>query len=122
MVARLRIEYAEISLLGQRDDNQDRVAVAVAENAALVIAVDGMGGHAHGARAAELTLQVLVEGFTHSPQPLFDPLGFLHVTLGRAHEQVCQLGASLSIEQRPRATCAVRSREPPSTTITSSTP
>jgi serine/threonine protein phosphatase PrpC len=103
----LRVEYADISLLGGREENQDRVSAAVAEHAALLIAVDGMGGHAHGARAAQVTQQVITEAFWHSPQPLFDPLGFLHLTLGRAHEEVARLGAQLPLEQRPRATCAV---------------
>jgi serine/threonine protein phosphatase PrpC len=69
--------------------------------------VDGMGGHADGARAAEVTQRVLLESFWHTPQPLFDPLGFLHMTLGRAHEEVVRIGAHLPLEQRPRATCAV---------------
>jgi serine/threonine protein phosphatase PrpC len=103
----LRVEYADISLLGGREENQDRVSAAVAEHAALLVAVDGMGGHAHGARAAQVTQQVITEAFWHSPQPLFDPLGFLHLTLGRAHEAVVKLGAQLPLEQRPRATCAV---------------
>src|SRR5690606_41451418 len=60
---RLRIDYAELSLIGARDDNQDRVATAVAEHAAMLVAVDGMGGHADGARAAEATLKALVEAF-----------------------------------------------------------
>ncbi|MGB6605375.1 MAG: protein phosphatase 2C domain-containing protein [Steroidobacteraceae bacterium] len=103
----MRAEYADITLLGAREENQDRVTAAVAEHAALLVAVDGMGGHADGARAAKVTLQVIVEAFWHSPQPLIDPQGFLHLTLGRAHEEVVKLGAQLPLEQRPRATCAV---------------
>lgn len=104
---RLRIDYAELSLIGAREDNQDRVAAAVAEHAAMLVAVDGMGGHADGERAADITLKVLVEAFWHTPQPLFDPIGFLHLTLGRAHDEVVQLGTPLPLENRPRATCAV---------------
>jgi PPM family protein phosphatase len=103
----LQVEYADLSLLGAREENQDRVAVAVAENAALLVVVDGMGGHAEGARAAEVTLKTLLEAFWHTPQPLFDPLGFLHLTLGRAHEEVVRIGLHLPMESRPRATCAV---------------
>jgi PPM family protein phosphatase len=103
----LRVDYADISLLGGREENQDRVSAAVAEHCALLVVVDGMGGHANGAKAAEVTQQVILEAFWHTPQPLFDPMGFLHLTLGRAHEEVVKLGVNLSIEHRPRATCAV---------------
>jgi PPM family protein phosphatase len=103
----LRIEYAEISLLGGRNDNQDRVSVAVSEHSALLVVIDGMGGHSDGARAAETALKVLIETFWHTPQPILDPLGFLHLTIGRAHEEVAKLGADIPLENRPRATCAV---------------
>jgi PPM family protein phosphatase len=103
----LQVEYADLTLLGGREENQDRVAVAVAEHAALLVVVDGMGGHAEGARAAEVTLKTLLEAFWHTPQPLFDPLGFLHLTLGKAHEEVVRIGLHLPMEHRPRATCAV---------------
>jgi PPM family protein phosphatase len=103
----LRVEYADISLLGGREENQDRVAVAANGQSALLVVVDGMGGHANGAKAAEVTQQTILEIFAQTPQPIFDPLGFLHMTLGRAHEDVVKLGERLPIEQRPRATCAV---------------
>ena len=90
----LRVDYADISLLGGREENQDRVAVVASDQAALLLVVDGMGGHANGAKAAEVTQQVVMEAFAQTPQPLFDPLGFLHLTLGRAHEDVVKLGDS----------------------------
>jgi serine/threonine protein phosphatase PrpC len=103
----VQIEFADLSLVGHRDDNQDRVAVAAGEHAALVMAVDGMGGHADGARAAETARGSLTASFTQQAHPLFDPLGFLHLSLGKAHDDVVALGKNLTLEQRPRATCAV---------------
>ncbi|MCB1624603.1 MAG: serine/threonine-protein phosphatase, partial [Pseudomonadales bacterium] len=103
----MRIDYAEISLLGGRNDNQDRVAVAVSDHAALLVVMDGMGGHADGALAAETALKVIVDAFWQVPQPLLDPLGFLHLTIGRAHEAVVKIGVEVPMEHKPRATCAV---------------
>lgn len=103
----MRVEYADVSLLGAREENQDRVTAAVSEHASLLVVADGMGGHANGARAAEVTLQVVLDAFWQTPHPLFDPLGFLHLTLGRAHEEVVRIGAHLPLEHRPRATCAI---------------
>jgi len=103
----LQIEYADVSLLGHRDDNQDRVSIAVAENAALLAVIDGMGGHSEGAKAAETSLASMLESFWQSSHPVFDPLGFLHIALSRAHDDVVSLGAELALETRPRATCAL---------------
>jgi serine/threonine protein phosphatase PrpC len=103
----LQIEYAELSLVGDREDNQDRVAVAVSDQTAFLAVVDGMGGHADGARAADAALKSLMDSFWQTPLPVFDPLGFVHLALGRAHDDVVALGTGLSVDARPRATTAV---------------
>lgn len=103
----LHIEHAALSLLGHREENQDRCAVVLGEGAVLLVVVDGMGGHADGAAAAEAAVSAMVDEFRNTPQPLFDPDGFLHLTLGRAHDAVVALGTQLPNEIRPRATCAV---------------
>jgi serine/threonine protein phosphatase PrpC len=103
----LPFELAEVSLVGQRDENQDRTVAVVNDHGALIAAIDGMGGHANGGRAAEVARAVLFDAFVAQAAPLFDPLGFLHLILGRAHREVVAIGMSLPMEQRPRATCAV---------------
>jgi serine/threonine protein phosphatase PrpC len=103
----LRVEYAELSLQGTRDSNQDRVAVALAQDAALLIACDGMGGHADGEAAAEIAQRSVTERFLQATLPLLDPLGFLHLAIGVAHQGVVAYGAQVPIELRPRATCAI---------------
>jgi serine/threonine protein phosphatase PrpC len=66
-----------------------------------------MGGHAEGARAAELARRVLLSRFAAVAHPLMDPLAFLHLTLGAAHTDMVAIGMHLPLEQRPRATGAV---------------
>ena len=102
----LQIEHADLSLLGHREENQDRVAIAIGDDAVFLAVVDGMGGHADGARAAEVAIRTMIEQFWEASRPLFDPDGFLHLTLGLAHEAVVALGRGLPQEVRPRATCA----------------
>lgn len=101
-----KIDTASVSLMGHRRENQDRVAIHDAGGALLLIVVDGMGGHSHGANAAQLTVETLRNSFTASKKPLLDPQGFLTMALSQAHDAVVALGERLPLDQRPRATCA----------------
>ena len=103
----MQIEHADLSLIGHREENQDRVALVDAEGTVLLAVVDGMGGHADGARAAEVAIRTMVNEFWEVSRPIFDPDGFLHLTIGRAHDAVVALGQGLPPEIRPRATSAV---------------
>ena len=103
----MQIEYAKVSALGDRTDNQDRAAVVVAEDAALMLVFDGMGGHSDGARAAETGLKIVQDMFMNASLPVFDPQGFLYTALARAHDEVVDLGKEVAVDFRPRATCAI---------------
>ena len=103
----MQVEYAKVSALGDRQDNQDRAAVVVADEAVIMMVFDGMGGHTDGARAAETGLQVVQDSFMSATLPLFDPQGFLYSVLTRAHDDVVGLGCDLAVDFRPRATCAI---------------
>ena len=103
----MQIEYAKVSALGDRSDNQDRAAVVVADEAALMLVFDGMGGHSDGARAAETGLAIVQDMFMSSRLPVFDPQGFLYMALARAHDEVVGLGKDVAVDFRPRATCAI---------------
>lgn len=103
----MQSECAKVCLTGHRSENQDRVETVRSGPSTLLIVVDGMGGHAQGARASEVTVACLTARFAQAGQPVLDPQGFLIGALAAAHDEVVKLGEGISIEQRPRATCAV---------------
>jgi serine/threonine protein phosphatase PrpC len=103
----MQIEYAKVSALGDRKDNQDRAAVVASNDAALMLVFDGMGGHSDGARAAETAIKVVQDLFMAATQPIFDPQGFLYMALARAHDAVVLIGQDVAVDFRPRATGAL---------------
>jgi len=103
----LQFEYAELSLIGGREENQDRIVLVKDQDAALLVVADGMGGHADGAKAAEVASETITDCFSQDAHPVLDPQGFLHRAIGQAHANLVAIGPGLRLEVRPRSTCVV---------------
>lgn len=102
----MRFETAKLTLVGNRQENQDKVEIIAHEDCALIVVVDGMGGHSGGAKASEITISTLEQCFKEEAKPVFDPQGFLTLALAEAHDKVVDIGDGIALESRPRATCA----------------
>jgi PPM family protein phosphatase len=101
----LRVETAEVSLLGDREDNQDRAVIEQRAGVVLLVVADGMGGHAGGALAAETAVRSLCQSFS-AVQPGVDGRQLLRAAMESAHDTVVGAGENFGVGSRPRATCA----------------
>lgn len=101
------VQTAADSLLGNREENQDRLTVLRRSNTLLAAVVDGMGGHHGGAMAAQAAIDTFHEAFNSLPLPVTAPGDVLSDLVQKAHEAVVALGANKSIDLAPRATCVV---------------
>ena len=103
----MQIETAKASLLGDRDQNQDRVGVLRRGDTLLAVVMDGMGGHSKGDLAAEVGLECMLNRFAKTKLPLMKEQAFLSDLILEAHEAVIKAGLGLSIDLMPRSTTAV---------------
>lgn len=103
------LETAEISLVGNRADNQDRAQILIGDEGVLAVVADGMGGHACGALAAETAIAALDASFRHTWRRRPDPIRFLAETIAAAHREVLALGGDMAPESKPGTTvvCAL---------------
>ncbi len=103
----MSVETASLSLIGHRDENQDRVGVVSSGSSTFAIVIDGMGGHNEGARAAEMAKTVILDLFEASEKPIYHPREFLIQCIEQAHAALVELGRDQKVDHRPRATCAL---------------
>ena len=94
------------SRIGQRRNNQDRIAHCYSRDALLMVLADGMGGHLHGEVAAQIAVQYMTEFFQREARPrLEDPLAFLSRGLNSAHDAILDYGVEQDLRDAPRTTC-----------------
>lgn len=103
----MNVETAQVTLQGNRNDNQDRASIVVTDTRILLTVADGMGGHIGGDVAAEAAIDALVRSFKRLRGGIRDAGDFLRESIVEAHEAVYMLGAALAPELRPRTTITV---------------
>lgn len=98
------IETAEITRLGNRENNQDRACVVVSDDDLLLAVADGMGGHADGEVAAQTAIDSLIACFKKARPTAARTQQYLEKEIQTAHKAVVALGKGRPFEEQPRTT------------------
>lgn len=81
------LQIAAISVLGDRDDQQDSLGYVLRQDESLAIVCDGMGGHAGGKAASEIGVKTLLDAYEQSA-PSVDRVNMLTDAAKKANESV----------------------------------
>jgi PPM family protein phosphatase len=101
----VRFSIYQDSKKGGRKVNQDRMGYLYTRDCLLMVVADGMGGHARGEIASELTLQTIAALFQRRAKPILsDPAGFLEESILSAHRELHRYRAENSLPEAPRTT------------------
>lgn len=101
----MRISTAMTNRLGNRSNNQDRCLVQGRRDAMLLVVADGMGGHARGEMAAQISVDSLGRRFLSQRGVIEEPCRFLEHAMNHAHLEVVDAGRSQEPRIEPRTTC-----------------
>ena len=101
-----KYEVASVQDIGGRKEQQDRVAILWHDEACLIVLADGLGGHDHGAFAAQTVVDVADEVFNADPRAAAAEL--LDKVVTKAHKRISarvRRKLSRSIRAYPGTTC-----------------
>ncbi len=104
----MRFSIYQESKKGGRKVNQDRMGYLYTRDSLMMMVADGMGGHARGEVAAQLTMQTVASVYQRLAKPLLaDPAAFLEEAIQAAHHELHRYRAEQSLPEAPRTTVVI---------------
>jgi serine/threonine protein phosphatase PrpC len=103
----MQFEFGRTSRLGNREINQDRLAIIEHEAGTLLVLGDGLGGKPGGELAAQTLVESITEELSLNPLPAEYPEKFLHELLRRAHHAILLAGQEQNPPLAPGTTAVI---------------
>ncbi len=101
----MKFSIYQESQTGARSYNQDRTGYVFSRDALFMIVADGMGGHAQGEVAAQITVDTIGKRFQRDARPaLASPLSFLGDAINAAHHAILAHAEQHQLLETPRTT------------------
>jgi len=101
----LRFSIYQESKKGGRKVNQDRMGYLYTRDSLMMMVADGMGGHARGEVAAQMTMQIVASLYQRHAKPLLlEPTRFLEEAVQTAHRELHRYRAEQNLPEAPRTT------------------
>jgi len=101
----MKFSAFQISRIGGREINEDRMGYVSTSDSALFALADGMGGHPLGEVAAQIAVQTIMTMFQRHAQPMIgDTADFLRTALLAAHNQIMRHAKREKLQDTPRTT------------------
>jgi len=101
----MRFSVYQESRKGGRRNNQDRMGYLYTRDSILMVVADGMGGHARGEVAAQMTLQTMASIFQREARPMLpEPARYLEECVLTAHRELHRYRAENNLPEAPRTT------------------
>lgn len=104
----MRFSIYQESKKGGRRINQDRMGYLYTRDSLMLMVADGMGGHARGEVAAQITLQTMAAIYQRDAKPMLpDPARYLEEAVLASHRELHRYRAEHTLPEAPRTTIVV---------------
>jgi len=101
----VRFSIYQESKKGGRRVNQDRMGYLYTRDSLMMMVADGMGGHARGEVAAQITMQTVASVYQRLAKPLLaDPAAFFEEAIQASHHELHRYRAEEGLPEAPRTT------------------